>query len=58
MTVVNLTAARKARERAEAKAKADANAVKFGRTKAERALETAKAEKALRELDAHRRETE
>ena len=52
--VVNLKAARKARARAEAKVAADANAARFGRTKAETALDEARAEKALRDLDGHR----
>ena len=52
--VVNLKAARKARARAEAKVAADANAARFGRTKAEKALDEARAEKALRDLDGHR----
>ena len=38
---INLNKARKARARAAAKARADENAVKFGRTKAERAAEKA-----------------
>ncbi len=49
--VLNLNKARKARERAEAKAQADANAAKHGRTKAERLLEAARAEKARHALD-------
>jgi phage protein D len=51
MTVVNLNKARKAKVRASKKAQADANAAKFGRTKAERELERAQAEKAARDLD-------
>ncbi len=54
--VVNLRAVRKARERAEARAAADENAARFGRTKALKALEKARAEKARATLDAHRRE--
>ena len=57
-TVVNLRQAKKQAARTAARAGADANAAKFGRTKAERALEEARAEKAARDLDAHRRETE
>ena len=53
---VNLREARKARERAAARAQGDANAAKFGRSKAERDLEAARAEKARNALDAHRRE--
>lgn len=54
--IVNLRAARKARERAKARAAADENAARFGRTKALKALEKARAEKARETLDAHRRE--
>lgn len=49
--VINLRAARKARERARARAKADENAVRFGRTKALRALEKARIDKARELLD-------
>lgn len=48
---VNLNRFRKEKARAEQKAEADANAVKFGRTKAERLLEAARAEQAKRRLD-------
>jgi hypothetical protein len=54
--ILNLRAARKAKDRAEARAEADRNAAKFGRTKAEKALETARAEKARRDLDGAKRE--
>lgn len=54
--IVNLRAARKAKDRAKARAKGDENAAKFGRTKAEKALETAQAEKASRDLDGAKRE--
>jgi phage protein D len=50
-SVVNLNKARKARDRAEEKAQADANALKHGRTKAQRLLEATQAEKARRALD-------
>ena len=50
-SVTNLNKARKARDRAEEKAQADANALKHGRSKAERLLEAAQAEKARRALD-------
>lgn len=49
--VVNLNKARKARDRAADKARADANAAKHGRTKAQRLLEATQAEKARRALD-------
>ena len=44
-STVNLNKARKERDRAEEKAQADANAVKFGRTKAQRLLEAAREDK-------------
>ncbi|MGB3555115.1 MAG: DUF4169 family protein [Jannaschia sp.] len=53
---VNLGRVRKERARRDAKARADANAVRFGRTKAEKARETAEAEKTRRDLDGHRAE--
>ncbi len=53
---VNLNRFRKARAKAEVKAKAAENRVAFGRTKAEKALADARREKAARELDAQRRE--
>ena len=56
--VVNLRAARKARERDEKRAKGDTNAAKFGRTKAQKAREKTEAERARATLDAHRREDE
>ena len=48
---VNLNQARKARTRAEEKRLADENAVRFGRTKAERLLEAARNEQARSRLD-------
>ncbi len=53
--VINLNKARKAREKAAAAAEAGANRVKHGRTKAERSLEKAKAEKAEAHLTGHQR---
>ena len=50
MKPVNLNQARKERDRAAAKAKADENAIRFGRTKAERLLEAARAQKAHNHL--------
>ncbi|MCE6951622.1 DUF4169 family protein [Cereibacter sphaeroides] len=55
--IVNLRARRKAAERDARRRKGDENAAKHGRTKAERDLEQARAEKARADLDAHRRET-
>ncbi len=46
MKPINLNQARKTRSRAEAKAQADENAVRFGRTKAEKVLEAARAKQA------------
>ena len=51
MKPVNLNHARKTRDRAAEKARADANAAKHGRTKAERLAEAARAERAARLLD-------
>ncbi|MEL6172393.1 MAG: DUF4169 family protein [Pseudomonadota bacterium] len=53
---VNLNQFRKAKARAEKRANADENAVKFGRTKAQRLVEKAEAEKARKTIDEHRRE--
>ena len=53
--LVNLKAARKARARATAKVAADANAARFGQTKAEKDRVAAAADKVLRDLDGHRR---
>lgn len=57
-TPINLNRARKTRARAEDKAKADANAARFGRTKAERLLEAAKTAKASAMLDQHQLDEE
>lgn len=54
--IVNLNRFRKQAARAEAKAAADANAAKFGRTKAQKKLEEAEAARARAALEAHRRE--
>ncbi|PKQ13963.1 MAG: DUF4169 domain-containing protein [Alphaproteobacteria bacterium HGW-Alphaproteobacteria-1] len=53
---VNLNRVRKQRARAERQARADQNAARFGRTKAQKILEEAEADKARRTLDQHRRE--
>ena len=50
-TPINLNKVRKIRDRAADKAQADANAVKFGRSKAERLLDAARADKARNALD-------
>lgn len=57
MKVVSLSKVRKAMSRAEKRACADANAAKFGRTKAEKDADKARADKARRSLDGHKRET-
>jgi hypothetical protein len=54
--IVNLRAVRKAKSKAEARAKGDENAAKFGQTKAKRALAKALADKARRDLDGAKRE--
>ena len=53
---VNLNRFRKAKARSDAEAKAAENRAKFGRTKAERKLEEARAGKAVRDLDGGKRE--
>lgn len=53
---ISLSKARKERERREARTRADANAVKFGRSKAEKVLAATRAEKARRLLDQHKRD--
>lgn len=53
---INLNQARKARAKAEAKTAAVENRVKFGRTKAEKALAEAQRDKAARDLDSSKRE--
>lgn len=50
-SIINLNKARKERDRAEEKAQADANAIKFGRTKAQRLLEAAREDKMRSHLD-------
>ena len=54
--VVNLKAARKARARDEARAAADANAARHGRSKAERLRAAAEEDKAARDHEGHKRE--
>lgn len=53
---VNLNRVRKEKAREERKAQADANAAKFGRTKAEKSRDKAETDKAARHLDGHKRE--
>lgn len=56
--LINLRQARKARTRAEKRAAGDENAARSGRTKAQKALERAEAQKARAKLDAHQRDPE
>ena len=56
--IVNLRTAKKQAARKAARVIAGANAAKHGRTKAEREVEQARAEKAARDLDAHQRDTD
>ena len=56
--VVGLGKVRKARERDLRKAVADENAVKFGRTKAQKILEATQSEQARKMLDSNRIEEE
>ena len=51
--VVSLSAVRKARDRDAKKVRADANAARFGRTRAEKDVEKARADKAQRHVDDH-----
>lgn len=55
-TPVNLNRVRKDKARAEKKARADENAARFGRTKAEKALDEARQGAADRKLDEHKRD--
>ena len=55
-TIVNLRSARKAKIKANARVQSDANAVKFGRSKAQTEQEKTLQDKAARDLDGHRRE--
>lgn len=54
--VINLNRTRKSKARDAARVKASENRAAFGRTRAERELEAARAEKAARELEARKRE--
>jgi len=54
--IVNLRQARKAKARTVKEAEASANRVKFGRTKAEKAVEAAKKALEGKRLDGHKRE--
>lgn len=54
--IINLRAARKAKERLETRAQADANSLKFGRRKVDKTLDAARISKTKRDLDGHERE--
>jgi hypothetical protein len=56
--ILSLSKARKARDRAAKDAQANANRVRFGRTKAERLADEAAAKAAARHVDGHRLGTE
>ena len=56
MSVVNLNKVRKTKARADKKARAAENAIKFGRTKAEKLQTKAKTDRDARDLDGHRRD--
>ena len=54
--ITNLNKFRKSKARADKRAKADENAVAFGRTKAQKAVEKAEKDRAKAALDAHKRD--
>jgi hypothetical protein len=54
--IINLNRARKAKARVNKAAAADANRAKFGRTKAEKAADTAEAARRKRNLDGAKRD--
>ncbi len=56
-TPINLNKARKARKRSEDRGRAEANSVKFGRSKAEKEAARRANDKAARDLNGHKRET-
>jgi hypothetical protein len=56
--LINLNKARKERVRADKAVKAAENRIAFGRTKAEKDVEKARAENATRLLDGHRRDSD
>lgn len=55
-SVINLRQVRKDRDRAEKRAEADANAAKFGRNKAQKAVEKSDADRAAKHLDGVKRD--
>lgn len=52
--LINLRAVRKAKEKAERRVQADANAHRFGRNRGDKALEAARLEQDKRKLDGHK----
>ena len=54
--ILNLNQARKARAKTDAKARAIENRARFGRTKADKALDAARVDKLQRDLDGAKRE--
>lgn len=54
---VNLNRFRKQKARADKKVRADENAIKFGRTKADKDLAKARADKSERDHDGHKHES-
>lgn len=55
-TPINLNKARKAKAKRNARQEADENAVKFGRSNAEKARDKTEQDAATRKLDQHRRD--
>lgn len=55
-TPINLNKARKAKAKTEAELRAKENRAKFGRTKSDKELEAAKAEKLAKLTEAHKRD--
>jgi hypothetical protein len=54
--ILNLNQARKAKTKTDAKTQAAENRAKFGRTKADKTLDAARADKLKRDLDGAKRE--
>ena len=54
---VNFNRFKKQKARAEKKARADQNAIKYGRSKAEKQLDRSTLDKAKRDLDGHQNDT-
>lgn len=58
MTIINLNHKRKAKAREDKQKQAENNRRKFGRTKEEKQLEKARAEKLRKHIDAHKMDSE